>query len=357
MNHYYESLLINTVDGFQCKVYANNHPEGVFIVKLKYVPVDKLNFTGLKKRFLFGKAVYRFNLFNNKEVVEKNLTEIREKFPEYYYWSETHKNWFLAVPSHKIKKKHDPKEGLKELIKIPESDLDDYLKSVKSLIGFILNSGVSVDNLGINHSTLLGNYTIGKSDIDIVVYGKDNGWKVINFLEKNNHHSLKWKTEEEWRKYYKDRIVSKSFNEEEYVANMIQKKDDGLFNGNVFSIFVVEEPEEVWYNWEDVHEPLATVKITGTVTDYYNSIVRPGYYELKDTQIIEGYNNVEVKRIVNWSRPFSLQAKKDEMVECVGLLEEIKPRNGNSFYQVVIGYFDTYTTDRGEKEYLKKLID
>ncbi len=354
--HFYESTLIDTTEGIQCKVYANSHPRGFVIVKPKYIPDSLLQFVGLKKRFLFGQCVTRFNLFNKTEVVTENLKRFREKLPEYFYNCPKHKNWFLVVPENKIKKTYDHKKGLSELMKVPYEDMDDYLKATREFIELIAQSGVSIKDMGISHSTLLGNYTPGKSDIDILVFGKENGWKVVKFLETAVHPSLKWKSEEDWARYYKDRVVSKVYTEKEYVFNMVRKKDDGFFKGNVFSVFCLEEPNESWYNWDDEHEPLATVKLRGMVDDDYNSIVRPGYYGLVDSEIIEGYQNVPVKRIVVWARPFSLQARKGEKVEACGLLEKIKSKDGD-YYQIVIGYFDTYTTGRGEQEYLKVLVD
>lgn len=359
--HYYEAALIDTKDNIQCKVYSNNHPKGLIIVKPKYIPDDLVEFEGLRKRFLFGKCMTRFNLFNKKEIVEHNLKQLKEKFPKYIYECKKHNNWFLVVPEEDVAKFYDTQAGLKEFLKVPEKDMDDYLKATKGMVDLMLESGISIDDIGISHSTLLGNYTPGKSDIDILVFGKENGWKTINFLEKaqtTKNPRLKWKTKDDWAKYYEDRIVSKTFNKEEYVFNMIRKRDDGFFDGHVFSIFVVEKPDECWYDWEDVHEPLATVTMQGTVTDDHNSIVRPGYYELKNTKILEGYQdtNIPIKRIVTWSRPFVLQAKKGEQVEACGLLEKVKPDKGKEYYQLVIGYFDTYTTDRGEKEYMKALV-
>ena len=195
--------------------------------------------------------------------------------------------------------------------------------------------------------------------------------KIIEYLNKVEHPSLKWKTEEDWAKYYDKRVVSKVYSKEEYVFNMVRKKDDGFIDGNVFSLFCIEDEKESWYGWEAEHEPLGTVKIRAKVKDAYYSIVRPGFYELENSKILEwhgeGRNNLDkknssgmdknipIKRIVTWARPFSLQAKENEDIEACGLLEKIKSKDGE-FYQVVIGYFDTYTTDRGEKEYLKALI-
>lgn len=352
---YPEATLIDTTDDMQFKVYANNHPEGFVIAKPKYIPKDVIDFTEMKKRFMFSKCVTRFNLFKSKEIVQANLNKLKGTFPEYIYYCNKHKNWFLGSPVNKIKRYRDPKEGLKQLMQIPVDHLDNYLKATRGIIDLMAQSGVSVDNLGISHSTLLGNYTPGKSDIDLLVFGKENGWKVIKFLETAQHPSLKWKTGDEWAAYYRKRIVSDFFSEQEYVANMVRKRDDGLFDGHVFSVFVVENKDEQWYNWKDEHEPLGTVKIKAKVKDNYNAIVRPGFYELEETSIIEGHENVPIKRIVTWSRPFVLQANKGETIEACGLLEKVKSIEGE-YYQVVIGYFDTYVSDRGKQEYLKALI-
>ncbi|MBU1974049.1 MAG: hypothetical protein KKH52_01495 [Nanoarchaeota archaeon] len=355
MEHFYEATLIDTIDGIQCKVYANSHPEGMVIVKPKYIPANLIEFTGLKKRFLFETAMNRFNLFKSKEIVKDNLDKLKVSYPYFFYDCEKHKNWFLVVPKEKIKTYHHPQKGLQQLMSIPLDHLDDYLKATKEFIELLIQSGISVNDLGISHSTLLGNYTPGKSDIDILIFGKENGWKVLQYMETVQHPDLKWKTAEDWATYYRKRIVSQQFNEEEYVFNMLRKRDDGYFRGNVFSLFVVENPEECWYDWDAQREPLGTVKIEGTVTDNYHCTVRPGYYEIENTTVLEGYENVPIKRIVTWARPFSLQAQNGEKVEACGLLERVKPVAGEEYYQIVIGYFDTYTNERGEQEYLKTL--
>jgi len=354
---FFEATLIDTTDGMQFKVYSSSHPKGFVIAKPKYIPESLLPLVGMRKRFILEKCMNRFNFFTKKEIVEENLKRMRASFPEYIYDCDKHKNWFVGVPVNKIKKVHDSRQGLKELMKVPDSDLDPYLKAAKGFITLLLESGVNLNNLGISHSTLLGNYTPGKSDIDVLVYGKENGWKAVNYLEKSQHPLLKWKSKEDWAKYYKDRVVSDQYNEEEYVFNMVRKKDDGFFDGNVFSVFCVEESGERWYDWEALHEPIGTSKIRAEVTEHYNSIVRPGFYEITNVQIIDGpkVDAGLIKRIVTWARPFNLQAKKGEKVEVCGLLEKIKSKEGE-YYQIVLGYSDTYNSERGKQEYMKALL-
>ena len=162
MTHFYESILVDTVDGFQCKSYSNEHREGYIIVKPKYIPKNFLDGKGLKYRFLFEKCLVRFNLFAEKEKLQDYVNQFRKKFPDYIYDCKDTQNWFFVVPKEKIKTVHDSRKGLQELMSVPREDLDEYLMVARELVEFLTKSGVKSNELGITNSTLLGNYTPGK---------------------------------------------------------------------------------------------------------------------------------------------------------------------------------------------------
>ncbi len=363
MPHFYESILIDTVDGFQCKSYANEHPKGFVIVKPKYIPKNSISGKGLKYRFLFEKCLIRFNQFAPKDKLVGYVSEFRKKFPEYIYDCPLHKNWFYVVPISKIKTSHDGKKGLQELLQVPENDLDQYLKLVRELVELLEKSGVKSESMGITHSTLLGNYTVGKSDIDIIIYGKENGWKILDFLKKAKHEKLKWKTDKEWAEYYKEHrtVESSHFTEEEYVKHRGRKRYEGMFGGMVFTLFTVEEPGETWFKWgEAEYEPKGLATIKAVVKDHYNSHVRPGFYEVEKAELINGEHktpkidsSIPIKRIVTYSIPFVQQALKGEKISACGLLELVKPKKGEKYYRIVVGYFDAYLNERREKEFIK----
>ncbi|MBW2976255.1 hypothetical protein KY347_02305 [Candidatus Woesearchaeota archaeon] len=363
MAHFYESMLIDTVDGLHCKSYSNEHPEGYIIVKPKYIPKDVIRGEGLKYRFLFEKCLVRFNLFAEKEKLLRYIGQFKKKFPDYIYHCKDTKNWFFAVPKEKIKALHDSRKGLQELMQVPEKDLDGYLALTRELIEFLTKSGVNAKDLGITHSTLMGNYTPGKSDIDIIVYGKGNGWKVLNYLKTAKHKKLHWKTDKEWAEYYNEHKTSESahFTEKEYVNHMRRKRYEGMFGGTVFTLFTVEEPNETWFKWgEDKFDPIGAATIKGTVTDHYNSHVRPGCYEITNARIIDKHGkdikidtSLKIKKVVTFSIPFSQQALKGEEITACGLLELVTPKSGEKYYRIVTGYFDAYVTDRREKEFIK----
>ena len=363
MAHFYESTLIDTTDGFQCKSYANEHPQGCIIVKPKYVPKEAIAGEGLKYRFLFEKCLVRFNLFAKKENLKNYVSQFRKKFPDYIYDCPLTNNWFFVVPKNKIKAVHDCRKGLRELLNVPEKDLDPYLRLVRELVDFLAKSGVDSKNLGITHSTLLGNYTPGKSDIDIVIYGKANGWKILDYLKNANHSKLHWKTDGEWAEYYKEHKTSESlhFTEQEYVRHMSRKRYEGMFGGTVFTLFTVEEPNETWFKWgEEKYEPVGTATINGTVSSHYNSHVRPGFYEIENGSLLKNESGIKkfdgkipIKRVVTYSIPFVQQAIQGEKIKACGLLELVTPKKAKPYYRIVIGYFDAYLNDRREKEFLK----
>lgn len=360
MAHFYESTLIDTMDGFQCKSYACEHPPEHIIVKPKYIPAEAIKGDGLKYRFLFEKCLIRFNLFAQKQELQKYVAQFRKTFPDYIYDCPIHKNWFFVVPKNKIKAIHDPKKGLQELLKVPLKDCDAYLSLVRELVDFLTKSGIKTENLGITHSTLLSNYTYTKSDIDIVIYGKDNGWQILDYLKNATHEKLKWKSEEEWATYYKEHKTSESahFTEKEYVSQMVRKKYEGTFGGTVFTLFTVEEPYETWFKWgEETYTPLGVATIKANVTNHYNSHVRPACYEVDNAELIDTTIKtspaIGLKKVVSYSIPFVQQALKGETIKACGLLELVQPKKGERYYRLVVGYFDAYISDRREQEFIK----
>ena len=110
---YPEASLIDTVDGMQFKVYSNTHPKGFIIAKPKYIPASLVEFKGMKKRFILEKCMTRFNLFTSMDVVKHNLEALKQTYPEYIYTCDKHNNWFLGVPTNKIKTFHNPLAGFR----------------------------------------------------------------------------------------------------------------------------------------------------------------------------------------------------------------------------------------------------
>ncbi len=353
--HFYEASIITTKDGLQCQAYSNEHPSEGILVKPKYIPTEKIESTALQYRFIGGKKMNRLNLWSDTGELKRYIEEFKKHYPKYVYKSPIHKGnrLFFIVPFEEIERVYFPRKGLEELMNMPLHALDQHLSNVRRFVEFLAKSGIRLKDLGITYSTLMGHYS-HKSDINIVVYGKENYWNVIRYLKSATHPDLRWKTEQEWLDFHKKRNRYKVFEEQKFLQHMINKRSEGFFNGVLFVIFCVEKTYETVRWGSEWYKEVGSAVVEGVVTDNGSSVARPGYYEINSSKIIEGYEEVPVKKIVFYTRDYCDLVQPGERLRASGVLERVDPRDGKeSYYRLVVGYLDAYTNDRRDKEYIK----
>ena len=350
--HFYESTIMLTTDGSLFRSYSNEHPDGFIIAKPKYIPVTLATCDEFPSRMFLGRHVNRYHSWINKENLQRFIEELKRKCPYYFHESVFHNNWFFGVPLDRIVSAPSASKGAKELLKMPSDLLDGHLISAISLINMILDAGVNLSDIGVTDTTLLGNYTVGKSDIDVVIKGKKNFCDVVEHIRNSN--KLSWKSDKQLKDYYANFNSSFGLSEKEFMWHSKRKFVDGYIGEYPFSLFGVENEEEIETRWgEEKYIPLGVVTIKTKVVDSSNAIVRPGYYEVVDTLVIKGNSEGnKVSRIVTYARDFLFQAFPNETVEACGLLEKVEPINGKTYYRLVIGYFDSYLSRR-DNEFLK----
>ena len=356
MAYFPESTIITTKDGLHCQVYASDHPDDVIIVKPKYIPTDKIHSDSLPYRYIGGKRVNRLNMWIGTKALKKYIDDFKKAYPDYFYKGQYGDDWFFAVPRKKIEKIYDPRHGLEELMKMPLKTLDPHLKKTVELVRFLAKSGVLHKDMGITYSTLVGHYFLGTSDINVVVYGKKNFEKVMKFLEKARHPSLRWKTDNEWVAYHKKRGRDLQLRKDEFLFHSQRKRWEGFWDKNLFLVFGVEKRGETWLDWDgERREKIGFFKGRGVVSSDASSGVRPGLYELKNGVVIGMKNDFHLSQVVFYSRNFASHAKKGELIEAQGVLELVTPKKGKKFYRIVVGYFESFLSDRRKKEYIKTI--
>ena len=149
-------------------------------------------------------------------------------------------------------------------------------------------------------------------------------------------------------------LVKKSFFcEEEFLHSMRRKKSEGFFDGSLFVIFAAEKEEETWFKWgHEKYNSLGMVTIKAEVNDSFSSVVRPGFFGVKNTTILQG-DNVPINKVAFYSRDYCMLAQPGETIQVCGMLEKVTPKQGEPYHRVVVGYFDAYLDERREKEYIK----
>ncbi len=361
--HFYESSIITTKDGLHCQVYSNQHPDGRVLVKPKYIPTDKISSDSLPYRFISGMKMNRLNLWISPEKLKQYLEAFTKAYPKYVFRSPLYDKspLFFAVPKEDIERSYSPRQGLSELMSMPDKDLDGHLRTVVELALFLLKSGLELRDFGVTYSTLMGHYFQNMSDINIVVYGKTKFWKLMEVLEKNSHKDLRWKTYGEWEAFYKKRNRHMVHKKEIYIKNMHRKRSEGFFKGTLFVIFAVENEDEAWFKWgQEKYKRLGTAKFWGIVKDNKSSVVRPGCYVISDSKFISGdekCKSLRISNVVFYSRDYCMLAYPDEKVEASGIVEEVTQKGGGKYFRLVVGYFDSYINKKRDDEYIRVVGD
>ena len=355
--HFYESMTVLTKDDIQIKSYANEHPEGFIMGVPKYIPTNFIRTEKLQLRAFNNKEYNRFNIRAiGKDDLTTYVAGFRKYYPDYFMECQQKDTWLMGVPIGRVTEVPDSKKGAQNLLK-NSSKLDEYLSLTKSLIEFLTDGGVPANSFGTTNSTLLGNYTYGKSDIDILIFGKKNYWKAMEIMQTAQHKLLRWRTEAEWKKHYIDYFPGMDITQEEYVKHNTRKKSDGLWGETVFSLFGVSEPEDEKEKFEDTtSKHLGLAKVEATITEDYDACVRPGTYKIEDVKALEGPKGININpdRIFSYSRSHVGQVLKGERVICTGMLEKaVEKKTGKERQQLTLGLFESYEKWR-EKELLKK---
>jgi predicted nucleotidyltransferase len=358
--HFYESSIITTKDGLLCQVYGNEHPPNSLIVKPKYIPTDKIESSSLQYRFMFGKKMNRLNLWGDAEKLKNYIQDFKKQYILSSKFYDKNRLIF-SVPIDNIERIFFPRRGLSQLMEMPPHSLDQHLATVQKLVHMLLGSGLRMKDLGVTYSTLMGHYSPKISDINIVVYGKQNFWQLMAYLQTARNPLLSWKTKADWKEFYLKRNRFNIFDEKDFVNRMCAKKSEGFFDGCLFVIFGTEKEDETWFNWgKETYRELGVTKVIAEVTSNFSSVTRPGIYDVKNATV-ESNNSIvsnstvkrDVRQIVFYCRDYCMLANPGETIEASGVLEEVTRTDGAKFYRVVVGYFDAFTSDRRDKEYIR----
>ena len=351
--YYHESATILTSDDIQFKTWANEHPSDFILAIPKYIPTDKIRTTEMQLRVFDGKE---YNRFNSRSVgtLKDYFSGFRENYGGYIRTLPERQTWFMGIPKEKIVKEYDSRKGMAEIMEHDKEKADPYLLKTIELIEFMLDNGMRISDFGATNSTLIGNYTPERSDIDYLVYGRDKYWKVMEVLENEEHPKIRWRTNGEWRKHYVEYNAGLNFTADEYLYHSKRKKSDGLYDNTVFSFFGVSKEGEEPVKWgEEEATPIGQCTIEATVSSHYHSCVRPGFYGIEGVKIIDGSKEGLPEKIVTYSRSLLLHCLTGERIRAHGLLEKVNNRKNNrEHHQITIGYLESYEKRKGT-EYIK----
>ena len=322
-----EGDLIETFDGNIFDVKGLIHPPEKVIAFIRYTP----NPRGDRRRDK--------NTYQKVYALPERYSLLRKSFPQYLVYDRVFNEWLCEVPTKSVKIHYNPEDYLRKLCRRSKlAELEAAALRFSRLLKH--KSYIQWNKIGISGSLLVGLQT-PKSDIDIVVYGTKNCYRIYDLLKvmvNDAGGQVKSYNTEELKHLFDFRSKDTKVCFEDFVRTELRKVLQGTFDGYDYFIRCVKD-------WNEIDEQYGTVfyrsmgyaKIKAVVVDNSQMIFTPCRYEIDNVKIIEGQIVEPIQEIVSFRGRFCEQAEDGEFVLAQGKLERVQRRGAKEYYRLLLG--------------------
>lgn len=325
---------IQTREGFFFCVVGGVHPSERVISYIKYVPSES---------GVWGNSENRFTRILQKYTVPNLLqtfSYLEANYPHYLFQSPVDNITITAVPHQHIRHHFKPEEKLSQLRHQP--NLDSLQEKLIRFTTFLeKTSGIPKKALGVTGSLLLNIHQPKFSDIDIIVYGVKDSWKLQKALtehwgSKVPMQHLKGAALKEWS-------IKKAENypltAEEAEKIYDRKWNLGTFEDKWVSIHPVKLESEVAEDYgEKVYRPCGQVTVQAVVVDNTDSLFLPAVYNVEDVTVLDGSQVGDILEVVSYEGLYDSLAENGETIQVKGKLEHVtEKKTEKEHYRVLVG--------------------
>lgn len=327
---------MTTKEGLIFDVKGVVQPPDRVIAYLRYIPAALVEKNTSKER--------RRNYFK-VYLLEDREKELKKRFPWYLYPSKCLGATIQAVPHEQILRIHDPTEKFQKLTQSRSSKLDPLLNCCLDL-GLTICSGAKIPlaNMGVTGSALVDLNTT-HSDIDLVVYGRNEGRRVYELMtefcaQTTRIEGLTFYREQDLRKLYRFRSFSTPISFEDFVRVESKKVLQGMYKGYDFYIRLVCKPEEIGLKFGDqCFQDCGDVVLKARLANDTGRIFTPCKYDIEDVIILSpSIHNLNIEVIESYRGRFCEAARVGDQVRVRGKLEQVTDQKiGRKWYRVLVG--------------------
>ncbi|MDJ0270080.1 MAG: hypothetical protein NXY59_06000 [Aigarchaeota archaeon] len=324
-HEYRDHDYIETPEGWIFCVVSDNHPPGRVMAFLKYMPGDGKwsrdgqRYTRVVKSYTMEEIVYSIDL----------LKKVNQR---YVHYDETIGETFTYIPLGAVERHYRCEERFSEILE----NNDFYFSAKCRELANILESSLDVrrEFLGLTGSLLVGLHN-PHADIDLIVYGGDNFWRIasgINELQsQHDRESIVSAFTKSLLKRY-----PLTLEDAQLLASRLRNR--GIVSGTLYSVHAVKFVEEITERYGDkLYKSMGVAKTKLTIINSKDSCFTPAVYEVEGEEKIGG-RRVEIKTLTCYDTTFSSLFHAGDVVEVLGKIELVKDRRQDKEYlNILIG--------------------
>jgi len=264
---------------------------------------------------------------------KKILEYLKKAKPEFVVYDPVIGTEMSSVPIEFVKKHYNCLEGLRELIKRgPRDKLEELTIALVEEI--CDHGGLREDDFGITGSILLKTYS-PKSDIDLIVYGIENGKRIYESLKEFRRRGDLRCVKDDYE-LRKSRLDS-SLPLKTWIAAERSKILTGTFSGKIYTAKIVPLPPEYWESLDQECIEIGSTGFIGEVMDDRYSILTPNRYSVFVRKKLFGeVQEGEIVEVFSMRSRFAEMASRGDRVKVVGRLELVK-LHGKKWKRVFLG--------------------
>jgi len=291
------------------------HPEDGSICVLRYLK----NGDRMKEKLSYRKI----------DSLREAMDILKKNYPQYLTFDKVFNRVLCVVKNSEVFRFYRAKDYLKELSR--REKLKEIEERALELIDLLRReANLNYESFGLSGSCLL-NLAKENSDIDLLVYGEKESYKVYEVLKELFKRDLR--PINSWEDFYKRRDSFMDLRS--FIFHESRKFQEGKFKGKEFFIRFIKEDKRENYG-KEIYLYKGYARIKAKVKDDYEAIFTPCFYKLSEVEVLAGLKVKDIERIVSYRGRFCQQAKVNEKILAQGRVEEVKGK-GYSFHQMVLG--------------------
>ncbi len=286
----------------------------MFIRPKDYIGVDdKLFFAVVSEHQEEDRALTWLRYIKDGHGIHKIDTEqarklISDSYPEFLFHSHYADSDLHGIPLESISHIYRPDQTVVRLLNM--TDPDDKQRDAINILKLLLDVGVQEEYIGVTGSLMLDTHN-EKSDIDIIIYGRELFHKVRRYIKDClKSGKLEPLDDSLWEDAYKRRACELSF--EEYCSHEQRKFNKCVSGTSKVDISMIPEVYERFQENGPFNKE-GQDKIVAVVTDDTYAFDFPARYFTDHKTISE---------VISYTATYVGQVKKEEKIEAAGYIEQ-----------------------------------
>lgn len=303
------------------------HPPDRLIAYLRYMPCK----SGERRRGAVAyERVYGF---------DRQQDLLRARFPQYICHDPAFGTELQSVPWQCACRIYDPCQGLADIRK--RGAVEPLEKNALAFASVLSKAaGIPMESLGISGSLLIGLHR-PQSDLDMVVYGQEEGYAVreaMRHLMDDRSGLVRRLDEGELRSLHSSHLADTPLSFSDFAAIQSRKVNEGYFAETPYFIRFVKLRREIEEQYGNpVFKSLRTATIEFQVNDARDAVFTPCRYGIDKVVFIDHGPEVDLRETVSFRGRFSDQVRPGEQARARGIMERVTIADGSVHYRLMVG--------------------